>query len=133
MKSRVFIRLAALAFGLFIIAAVVIANRGEGDSWWPFLHHIPYGDKLGHVCLFATLGFLCNLAFPTFRIRNLPRFITATTFVLLTLISLEELFQAFIPSRSCDLFDWLADLAGLSIGQLAAITLKSRSPLKVEL
>lgn len=113
-------RIAALAFGLFIIAAVIIANRGEGSSWWPFLHHIPYGDKLGHIGLFGTLSFLCNLAFPAFRLRFLPHFITATTFVLLTLVSLEELTQAFIPSRSCDLIDWLADLIGLALGQFVA-------------
>jgi polysaccharide biosynthesis protein VpsQ len=114
------IRLAALAFGFFIIAAVIIANRGEGGKWWPFIHSIPYGDKIGHTGLFGTLSFLSNLALPNFRIRHLPRFITATSFTLLILISLEELSQAFIPSRSCDLLDWLADLTGLALGQLAA-------------
>jgi hypothetical protein len=118
------IRLAALVFGLFIIAAVIIANRGEGSSWWSFIHSIPYGDKIGHIGLFGTLGFLCNLAFPNFQIRQLPKFITATTFFLLILISLEELSQDFIPSRSCDLLDWLADVIGLALGQLSAQTLK---------
>lgn len=120
---RIAFRIAAIAFGLFLIAVMVIADRGEGDSWWPFLHRIPFGDKTGHVLLFGTLNFLCNLAFPKFRIRFLPRLITATTFVLLILISLEELAQAFIPTRTCDLKDWLADLAGLALGQLAAIGL----------
>jgi len=120
-----FARIAALGFGLFIIAAVIIANRGEGGSWWPFLKYIPFGDKVGHVGLFGTLSFLCNLAFPRFRLRFLPRIVTATTFVLLVLISLEELSQAFIPSRTCDIKDWLADLTGLFSGQLAAaITLR---------
>jgi hypothetical protein len=123
-KTRIaFARIAALAFGLFIIGAVIIANRGDGGSWWPFLDHIPYGDKVGHIGLFGTLSFLCNLAFPKFRLRFLPRFVTATTFVLLVLISLEELSQAFIPSRTCDIKDWLADLTGLFAGQLAAIVL----------
>ncbi len=120
------IRLAALAFGFFIIAAVIIANRGEGGKWWSFIHSIPYGDKIGHIGLFGTLSFLSNLALPNFRIRHLPRFITATTFVLLILISLEEISQAFIPTRSCDLFDWLADLTGLAIGQITAISFARR-------
>jgi polysaccharide biosynthesis protein VpsQ len=120
-------RIAALAFGLFIITAVVIANRGESDSWWPFIHHIPYGDKLGHIGLFGALSFLCNLALPGFRVRFLPRFITATSFSLLVLISLEEISHAFLPTRSCDIFDWLADLVGLAIGQITAGILASCS------
>ena len=114
------IRATALAFGLLIITAIVIANLGEGATWWPFLDHIPFGDKLGHVALFGVFCFLCNLAFPKFTLRFLPKFLTATTFILLVLISLEEISQAFIPSRTCDFNDWLSDLAGLFAGQLAA-------------
>ncbi len=120
MSGQILIRASACAFGASIIAAIVIANRGEGDAWWPFLKHIPFGDKTGHLCLFSTLAFLCNLALPQFRFRFLPRFVTGITFVLFLLTSLEELAQAFIPSRTCDLADWLADLAGLAIGQFAA-------------
>ena len=125
-------RIAAFSFGLFVIAVVISANLGYGKSFWPFIYNTRHADKLGHIGLFGTLGFLCNLAFPNFRIRHLPRYITAITFVLLILVSLEEISQALIPNRHCDLFDWLADLTGLAIGQLAAIALKSRSPLKVE-
>ncbi len=132
------LRIAALSFGVFIIAAVVIADLGYGESCWPFIHNTRYADKLGHIGLFATLGFLCNLALPNFRIRHLPRCITAITFVLFVLISLEEVSQAFIPSRHCDLFDWIADVVGLAIGQITAGIFASRSkagsrsPLKVE-
>lgn len=52
------IRVAALAFGLFIIAVIVIADRGQGANWWPFLERIPYGDKFGHVGLFGKQGLL---------------------------------------------------------------------------
>ncbi len=125
-------RIAAFSFGFFIIAVVIIADLGYDAKWWPFIDRIPYGDKLGHIGLFGTLGFLCNLAFPSRRFGYCPFLVTTTTLVLLALISLEEISQAFIPARSCDLFDWLADLIGLAIGQLAAIILKSRSPLKIE-
>ena len=125
-------RIAAFSFGLFLIAVVIIADLGYDAKWWPFIDRIPYGDKLGHIGLFGTLGFLCNLAYPSRRFGCRPFLVTTTTLVLLALISLEEISQAFIPARSCDLFDWLADLTGLAIGQLAAIALKSRSPLKVE-
>ena len=117
------IRIAAIGLGLFIIAAVVIANLGYGESCWPFIYHVRYVDKVCHIALFCTLGFLCNLAAPNFRLSFLPRFITATTFVLLILISLEEISQAFISSRNCDPADWIADLVGLALGQFAAISI----------
>jgi polysaccharide biosynthesis protein VpsQ len=119
----------ALTFGFvaFLIAMVVVADRGQGSQWWPFVERIPYSDKLGHIALFGTLGFLCNLAFPSRRWGFHPLAITLTTLVLLIVISLEELSQRFIPSRSFDTVDWLADLIGLAIGQLTATALMSRS------
>lgn len=124
------VRALAFGFAALLIAMVVIADREQGSQWWPFVERIPYSDKFGHLALFGTLSFLCNLAFP-----NPPRgFITTTTLVLLVIISLEELSQAFIPGRTLDIFDWLADFTGLAIGQLAAhaLSLLRKSPLKVE-
>lgn len=111
----------AIAFSLFFITIVIIANRGEGDQWWGFVTRIPNGDKLGHLGLMGTLSFLCNLALPSreLKIRRL-RFITWPTLVLGILISAEEFSQAFIPTRTCDVLDWLADLTGLALGQMVA-------------
>ncbi len=114
---------AALAFIAFIITIIVIADRGEGARWWSFIDRIPHGDKLGHLGLIGTLSLLCNLAFSA---GKPARFITRTTLVLLVLLTLEELAQAFIPTRTCDFFDWLADLAGLALGQITAGLLRER-------
>jgi hypothetical protein len=115
---------AALAFIAFFIIIIGIADRGEGYRWWAFIGHIPYGDKVGHLGLVGMLSLLCNLAIPPRPATRWTRFITLTTWVLLLLLSLEELAQAFIPSRTCDVFDWLADLAGLALGQAAATRLR---------
>ncbi len=120
---KILFRLAALIFIGFLIAVVVIADRGEGGNWWPSIGQIPLGDKLGHVGLIGTLGFLCNLAFPDRRALSLPRLITRTTWVLLAVVSLEEIAQAFIPTRSFDPIDWLADMIGLASGQTLALTI----------
>jgi VanZ family protein len=111
----------AIACIVFFITIVIIANRGEGDQWWGFVGRIPYGDKLGHLGLTGTLSFLCNLALPSreLKIRRL-RYITWPTLVLGFLISVEEFSQAFIPTRTCDAVDWLADLTGLAVGQMVA-------------
>lgn len=122
--KRHLICLAAVAFIVFFITIVRIADRGEGDQWWAFINHIPYGDKVGHLGLVGTLALLCNLAMPPRPGTRLTRFITLATLVLLVLLSLEELSQAFIPTRTCDFFDWLADLAGLALGQFSAAKLR---------
>ncbi|HSP41813.1 MAG TPA: VanZ family protein [Luteolibacter sp.] len=121
------IRAIAVGFILFLLALVVVANRGDGNDWWPFLSSIPYGDKVGHVGLFGTLSLLCNLAFPNRHPSRLPSWITKTTLILLIIVSLEEISQAFLPTRSLDLFDWLADLLGIACGQMLALAILSKT------
>jgi VanZ family protein len=118
--------LAAVLFGAFIILIIIVADRGEGERWWSFLTKLPQGDKIGHVGLMGTLSFLCNSAI---RPRPAPwwfRRLTWVTFVLLVLLSLEEISQAWVSARTCDWFDWLADLAGLALGQWVAATARIR-------
>jgi len=109
----------------FFIWIVMIADAGNGTPWWSFIHRIPFGDKVGHLGLIGTMSFLCNLAFPSRKPGFLLRTTTLTTLVLLVLVSLEELSQGFINTRTLDLFDWLADLAGLAIGQSVALFVRS--------
>ncbi len=117
---------AAVGFIAFLILVIIIADRGEGAKWWTFIDHIPYGDKVGHLGLIGTLSLLCNLAFHPRQPRWLPRWITLVTLMLLVILSGEEIAQAFIPTRTCDLFDWLADLAGLAAGQATALWIRGR-------
>ncbi len=118
---RVFYRnlavLAAVSFVAFFIWIVAIANRGDGALWWAFIHRIPAGDKMGHLGLIGTMSFLCNLAFPSRKLA----FLTLTSLVVLLAFSLEELSQGFIATRQLDFFDWLADAAGLVLGQAGAV------------
>ncbi|MBN9691625.1 MAG: VanZ family protein [Verrucomicrobia bacterium] len=109
-----------LGFIVVFLGIILIANRGEGDRWWAFLKSIPAGDKLGHVGLVGLLSLLTNLTFPGTHPR-LPRWLTRTTFILLVLLTLEELAQAFLPHRTCDFGDWVADLIGLGLGQTLAL------------
>ncbi|MGL5017087.1 MAG: VanZ family protein [Luteolibacter sp.] len=111
---------AAGGFIGFFVWIIVIADRGEGVPWWSFIHQIPFGDKVGHFGLVGTLSFLCNLALVRWNFPKV-RGITSITWVLLVLISLEELSQGFMPHRHLDFFDWIADLAGLAVGQMLAM------------
>lgn len=111
---------AALAFITFFILIIRIANRGEGDQWWSFIHHIPHGDKVGHLGLVGMLAFLCNLASLRWKWKFLPRWMSPATLILFLLLTGEEIGQAYQPNRTCDIYDWLADLVGLAAGQSLA-------------
>jgi hypothetical protein len=117
--------IAACGFIGFFVWIIIIADKADGVPWWSFIGKIPFGDKVGHFGLVSTLSLLCNLAF-TRRHSERRRFITRTTWVLLVLLSLEELSQGFIPHRQLDFFDWLADLAGLAVGQYLAMKIRRR-------
>ncbi len=119
-RARWLLRLAAAAFAAAFVGIIAIADRGEGGRWWGFLERIPCGDKLGHVGLVGLLGSLANLAIPPRPAPGPLRPLTLVTLALLGLLTLEELSQAFLKHRTCDPLDWLADLAGLALGQLAA-------------
>jgi hypothetical protein len=118
-KGRLVAAMAAVAFVGFFVWIIVIADKADGVPWWSFIDQIPYGDKVGHFGLVGTLSLLCNFAFTRWK-SGRPRFITRTTWVLFFLLSLEELSQGFIPHRHLDVFDWLADIAGLAVGQFLA-------------
>lgn len=123
---QILLRSLALSFLVFFIVIVIIADRGDGNRWWGFLVRHRYGDKLGHLILVGTLSFLGNLALSLRPRRWLPRWITTVTLILFLLLTIEELSQAFIPSRSCDVLDWLADVCGLALGQLVSLGIRAR-------
>jgi hypothetical protein len=127
-KRRPIAVIAALVFISFFVWIVAIADKADGVPWWSFIDQIPFGDKIGHLGLIGTLSLLCNLAFTRWESARPVHFISRTTWVLLVFLTIEELSQAFIPHRHLEFLDWLADLAGLAIGQTVARALSLKSP-----
>jgi Predicted integral membrane protein len=81
-------------------------------------------DKLVHGTMYAIFAFLA--------VRSLLRagrpLLQAVLVVMLGIAifaAVDEWHQQFIPGRSMDVFDWLADISGATIGTLAA-TMASR-------
>ncbi|WP_338686961.1 VanZ family protein [Haloferula helveola] len=113
-------------FTLFFVGVVVLADRGAG--FWGFLKHVPMGDKLGHIGLLTVFSLLLNLVLRGRRLRPPLGSVMLGSAILAAVMSLEELSQAWIPSRTMDVTDWLANLAGIAIGQwLVARPLARRS------
>ena len=81
------------------------------------LRHVPLRDKGVHLVEYAVLGFL--LAHATFL--TWPRHPRLRTYLLAVLIGvlwglLDEIHQAFVPGRSAELLDLVADAIGVSSG-----------------
>ena len=111
------LRLALVCYGILFAGIILAADRGHV---WHFVTDLPLGDKLGHLGLVGTLSLLLNL---TLRGRRAPRpfsGIMLGTLLVATGMTLEETSQAFFPSRTLDLFDGLANLAGAAVGELIA-------------
>ncbi len=85
----------------------------------PNLRHIPGGisDKSGHSIGYAILGGLILRALAGGRLQGVTWKRVIAAIVLSTLYGVsDELHQLFVPGRSADPFDVLADTVGATIG-----------------
>jgi VanZ family protein len=87
-------------------------------------------DKFGHWGLYCVLGWLAALALRRAHNLSLPK-----TFVLAILIgsaygASDEFHQRFVPHRSCDVMDWVADTLGASAAAAAFYAYESHRSAK---
>ncbi len=113
----------ALAFLLFLLWLMVMADRGQSHLLFDLAHATPHGDKIGHLLLFATLTLLANAALGYRRLW--PGILLGSLLVLLFALG-EELSQAWFPNRTLDLLDALADLMGIASANLFGLWRRRR-------
>jgi hypothetical protein len=95
----------ALAWAALLFA--LSATPGDADGFdWPLLS-LPGADKVAHAGLYAVLGGLLRLAS--------GRTGLAVAWAGAYGVS-DEVHQAFVPGRSPDPLDWLADVVGAWVG-----------------
>ncbi len=111
--------LLSAGFVLFFFLVLVAANAGFGQRYWAFLGDWPAGDKVGHFALFGTLAFLVEAGWRRRcfgggdgggRRRRFPVGIVGVAIFAVV----EELSQAFLPTRGFDWWDMVASLAGVA-------------------
>jgi VanZ family protein len=81
-------------------------------------------DKVVHLAMYAILGALSLRA--TAIDGPAPRTIALTLAAVAAFAAADEWHQQFIPSRSADGADWVADVAGATLGIAAFAGLKLR-------
>ncbi|GIV56225.1 MAG: antibiotic resistance protein VanZ [Candidatus Kapaibacterium sp.] len=85
-----------------------------------------FADKLYHVLAYAVYGWTLLLALRTFPLASRQQVVLALTIGFL-FAALDELHQAFIPGRTADLLDWVADAVGIAGAVVLTIVGKERA------
>lgn len=111
--------LSIIAVTVFVlIAAMVGFESSVGLAIKGLIASIPYCDKCVHLGMMVTLSFLLYHATQQRRVNLLGRAVLFSSMALSVGISLEELSQAFIPSRNFEIMDLLCNYAGIYLGSL---------------
>ena len=102
-------------FVLIFILLSMPAGNTPGDDWISYLLQLPYADKIIHVGLFGSLALslfshfeqYSNISFRSTRTKAL-----SLIACILYGIGMEFYQKYFVPSRSLDVIDMLADAMG---------------------
>lgn len=107
------ISILSVSFLGFITWIIYLANTAQNSVFFEFVASIPNGDKLGHFCLFGLLTLGANFTFKLkcYTLRTFNIYIGST--VIFGFVLVEELSQYFIPNRTLDATDLLADFLGI--------------------
>jgi len=113
-KQNFYIRLILSSPAIIISVALFwLSNQ-------PQLPHIDFGvewtDKMLHFIAYFCFGFSLTLAFkgnfPSWSLRKI--ILIVISIGLIYGIS-DEIHQSFVPNRTADIFDWLADATGVTV------------------
>jgi len=100
-------------FFIFIIGIIYLADSANHNFAFRLVGHIPYGDKIAHASLYGLMAFLLNfgLGFKTKKILGISMQLGAV--IVLLFAGIEELSQYYFPSRTLDIYDFIADIVGV--------------------
>ena len=110
--------------GWSVLTQILLCLPGSLFSG-PGLFKIPHLDKIAHVFLFGGLA-ACWILYYEYKKRPVPKSLAWTILLIISVYGVAvEFFQLyFIPNRSFDGWDILADVCGALCGYLATIFLK---------
>ena len=107
-----------LSFFLFISFIIYLADTADYNFAFRVIGRIPNGDKLMHGLLYGVMALLLNYGL-NFKSKKIFGFnMQVGAMIVLTFAGLEEITQYWIPSRTCDVFDFVADVVGVVLFSL---------------
>ncbi len=120
MKDKVYIARIGLPliFFLFIVWIIILADKADYNYAFFLVGTIPYGDKIAHALLYGVMAFLLNFGVG-YRTKHFLGFnMQIGAMIVLLFAGLEELSQYYFPSRTLDIYDFLADVAGVVLASI---------------
>ena len=109
--------LAFLAIATFFTISALVSVRKE---WFGFIYGIPGKDQLAHFVGAGLLSFFMVLGFSSLATQDRRLDPTASLAAAALLVTLDEVVQLAIPSRTFSLNDLAWSLAGVLVFGLAA-------------
>ena len=119
--------LAFLAITTFITISALVSTRKE---WFGFVYDVPGGDKFFHFVGMGLLSFFMVLGFSSLITHGRRLGPTAIMAAAALLVTLDEIIQLAIPSRTFSLDDLAWSLAGVLVFGLAAAGIERIRPLR---
>lgn len=129
-RSKLFycaLSLAGLAFLVFTVWIIHEANIGRDNILFKTVRATPYGDKIGHVLLAGFLTLVLNFFLRNRAIRTGKLILPWGSLAVFAVAVLEEASQYFLPTRSLDINDALANVLGILIFSIPAIVMRRRA------
>lgn len=102
-----------IIFAFFIGWVIYLADTGQKCIFFDFVKIIPFGDKIGHFLLFGFLTLGTNIVFKLRGIRIGNINVLYGAIVIFCVVVIEELSQIYMPGRTFDISDIMANLAGI--------------------
>lgn len=119
--------LAYLAIATFVTISALVSIRKE---WFGFIYGIPGKDLLVHFVGMGLLAFFMVLGFSSRTTHGRPLSPLASMAVATLLVTIDEVSQLAIPSRTFSLDDLAWSLAGVLLFGLAAAGIEWIGPLR---
>jgi len=102
-----------LSFFIFISFIIYLADTADHNFAFRLIGHIPYGDKFMHGTLYGLMVLLLNYGL-NFKSKKFFGFnMQIGAMIVLAFATIEEITQYWLPSRTFDLLDLLADFVGV--------------------
>jgi len=115
----------------FYLPPILWAGIIFWNSSRPHVHVPKFGfqsaDKLAHAAVYFILGYLIIRAV-TAASRNAINWKQGLLLIFIGILygASDEFHQLFVPGRSADFFDWVADMFGVVLGHLTFLWLQIR-------